>query len=823
MATLKQKTQALIKLIGSRVEETAYNELPTHVIALCGAAAGALATLVLLAVAHLGDVIVLRHYYAFIIGYVATVFSAVSLIAVHTVIGAIAAYVHLRAEEYFNFGQWLASACFLPLFAPTGTYIADRLTEIAWTGESPLTSLLRALIAIVATLALTWLFWIPWLSLYRIWLARRIGLQRSISDDPETLSQGHPQGGALSRSQSGELDRWRSGWQSGDQDSAQSRLRGSRQDGAQSSSSLEASRSYMRTRRQIALMRKYKAGEIDDAQLLGADLFDELSWHVGARASSDELDGTGSSARKKRWAKWLPTIRLVAIAVVLIGGVLYNSLLPDGIRGVSVREGSARSGEPVRVIMKSPSLGTEFIRALANEALGGTENDGWVDVLDISQFSMFALQTVMSDGRSGVVISTRQDLMEMDRLGMLVDLKPFAQRDQLDLLAFVDPCIAELSSGHRLFGLPLSTSPLLLFINTEALSRTDLVPRVPPVLWSDLLDYAKALTWFTDSGGAPVVSQLGFATSSSLWHAWLQLALASDSALAGSGSAPSLSGPVLSSSNPALSASRLVLPSSDLALPSSDPRVSGSGLALSDSDLTLSASDTESGNPVPSAWRLLVDVASGLRATSLLDNGAESRNPFYERPYDPAALFASGQLAMVIGDYSLHTALSSRYPDVQYGVADIPAPDWAVSGVSISNGLGIGILRPNTGTSSDSAALVEASWQVVKAIAGSADMQARVAERSGMLPGLKSLYSLPSYSLPGGYQQQRRSLHVGNEEIEAIFYASQLAATPATYIDLPSSSLVRLCRLLDRLTQGAESVPDVMEQIAVTLSGQRVQ
>lgn len=85
-----------------------------------------------------------------------------------------------------------------------------------------------------------------------------------------------------------------------------------------------------------------------------------------------------------------------------------------------------------------------------------------------------------------------------------------------------------------------------------------------------------------------------------------------------------------------------------------------------------------------------------------------------------------------------------------------------------------------------------------------------------MLPGLKSLYSLPSEHRP-----QRRSLCVGNEEIEAMFHASQLSALPATNTDLPSSSLARLYGLLDRLTQGAESVSDVMEQIAVTISSHK--
>lgn len=770
MATLREKTQSLIRLISSRVEETAYNELPTHVIALCGATAGALATLVLLAVAHLGDVIVLGHHYAFLIGYVATVFSATSLIVLHTIIGAIAAYVHLRAEEYLNSGQWLAFACFFPLFASTGTYIAERLTEMAWIGGSQLAPPLRLLIAIVTTFAMTWLFWIPWLSFYRIWLARRTRLQqRSMSDDPTMPSP--------------------------------------------SGSSLEASRSHMRIRRQIALIRRHRTGDANGTQLLNTALFGDASIQAAAPADTDESGGTGNSAGRARLARRLPVVGMVALAVILIGGALYSSMLPGGIRGVFVREGAARCGEPVRIIMRSEGLGTEFVRALANEALGGVSDDGWVDVLDVSRFSMFALRTVMSDGQSGVVISTRQDLIEMDRLGMLIDLKPLVQRDQVDLLTFVDSCMAELSSGDKVFGLPLSTSPLLLYINTEALSHTDLIPGVPPVLWSDLLHYAKTLTWFADSGGTPIVSQLGFTTSSSLWHAWLQLAF--DPVLSGSDPGPeshSYSLTPMARGDEHLTArnGEHSAASDGEHLGSSGSKSSGSGASSAHESAAMPDSS------IPGAWRLLVDVASGLRATSLPDDVVQSRNPFYEQPYDPAALFASGLLAMVVADYGLHAALSNRYTDVQYGVADMPVPNWAASGVSISSGLGIGILRPDSGASSDAAALVEASWQIVKAIANDSDMQARVAERAGMLPGLKSLYSLPSEHRP-----QRRSLCVGNEEIEAMFHASQLSALPATNTDLPSSSLARLYGLLDRLTQGAESVSDVMEQIAVTISSHK--
>ncbi|NLU42980.1 MAG: hypothetical protein GXX08_12360, partial [Firmicutes bacterium] len=73
MKTLREKAHGLLKTIGSPVERTAFDELPTRLIVTSGAMAGLLAALTLLAVAHLGDVFILRHYYAFIIGYIYTV------------------------------------------------------------------------------------------------------------------------------------------------------------------------------------------------------------------------------------------------------------------------------------------------------------------------------------------------------------------------------------------------------------------------------------------------------------------------------------------------------------------------------------------------------------------------------------------------------------------------------------------------------------------------------------------------------------------------------------------------------------------------------
>ena len=172
MKTLREKAYRLLKTIGSPVERTAFDGLPTRLVVTSGAMAGLLAALTLLAVAHLGDVFVLRHYYAFIIGYIYTVFSSLGLLVIHTIIGAVASYVYLRAEKCTRLWKWLA-ACFFPSCV-TATFVAERLTDAAGLGMSSLAPMLRIVLTLLATLAMTWLFWFPWLSFYRLSLALHV-------------------------------------------------------------------------------------------------------------------------------------------------------------------------------------------------------------------------------------------------------------------------------------------------------------------------------------------------------------------------------------------------------------------------------------------------------------------------------------------------------------------------------------------------------------------------------------------------------------------------------------------------------------------------
>jgi ABC-type glycerol-3-phosphate transport system substrate-binding protein len=760
--TLREKMLRLLKTIGSPVERSAFVELPARPIVASGAIAGILAALTLLAVAHLGDVFVLRHYHAFVIGYVYTVFSSVGLLVLNAIMGAVAAYVYLRAEEYLGSGKWLAVACFFPLFASTGTFVAERLTDAAGLGMSSLAPVLRVVLTLGVTLAMTWLFWFPWRSFFRLWLTLYAGRQRSaLHDDDIQTPADTPH-----------------------------------------SDPLESSRSYMRVRREIALIRKHRSGELDANGLgqlkLPDDLLRQPSSPAGTRV---HLESKRKVAPLRRVA-WFAGAALAAGAVI---AMLSSPVpVPDVLRRAVGQDGAPGSGHTVRIWVKAAGLNSELIEQLANEALSSSGSDTTVDAVDIDRFSILAVRTIMFDGMPDIVISTRQDLREMADQGMLKDLAPLIERDSVDLDAFVDSCVAELSLGDTVFGLPLSTSPLLLYINTRLMGYTGLSPDAPPVLWTDLLEYSKALTWFTDLNGTPVVSQLGFAPTDGLWHTWLQLASASLPSAPGSlqhaaGSLPSAIGsPPSATSSPPLAGSP----------------ASASGGAGHAGPAALITQNVPDGTAIPHEWKLLVDIASSLRATALPDdNAADHRNPFYERQHSPEALFASGRLAMVISDHRLHKALSMHYPDIEYAAADLPVPDWRTSGTSLSEGYGMGVLEPGSGQSKETTSHADASWQAVKAIATDPRIQSQIAEDSGLLPGLVSLFDVPTER-----RERARGLARGDEEIERKFGDAQLKAEPFAPAALPSSSLSRIYRMLDRLVQGNESVSYVLEQIEAAIA-----
>lgn len=771
MSTLREKAHRLLKAIGNPVEKAAFDELPTRVIVASGAIAGLLAALTLLAVAHLGDVFVLRHYYAFIIGYIYTVFSSLGLLLTNAIVGAVASYVYLRAEEYLGSGKWLAAACFFPLFASTATFVAERLTDAAGLGMSSLAPLLRIILTLLATLAMTWLFWFPWLSFYRLWLALHAERHRSRLQDEEmrTLT-----------------------------DSSQS-------------DPLQSSRSYMRVRREIALIRKHRSGGPDSGGLgeikLPGDLTNQLEPTDGIQTGVEGRSAQGRWAQG-RWAEskrretpfrrlaWF--VGIVLVAAMTIAMLSSSRPLSDVLRGAFGQAGTPVKGRTVRIWVKAAGLSSELVEELANEALSASGSDTTVDAVDINQFSILAVRTIMFDGMPDIVIGSRRDLREMADQGMLMDLTPLIERDSVGLDAFVDSCIAELTVGDIVFGLPLSTSPLLLYINTKSMDYTGLSPNTPPVLWTDLVEYSKALTWFTDLNGTSVVSQLGFAPTNYAWQTWLQLA--SGSSLSGSGSSLSSSGSTAFASgtagHPVASARNAQDEAEDTVIPAGSE-----------------ATPAKSG-AIPNEWKLLVDIASSLRATTLPDdNTANHRNPFYERQNSPEALFASGQLAMVVSDHRLHKALSRLYPDIEYGVADLPVPDWSASGTSLSEGYGIGVFKPGSNRSEEAVSHVEAAWQALKAIATDPSIQLDIAEGSGLLPGLASLFDVPSE-----HMGRARDLVRGDEEIEGKFRAAQLQARPFAPAALPSSSMNRIYSMLDRLVRGDESVSYVLAQIEATIA-----
>ena len=202
----------------------------------------------------------------------------------------------------------------------------------------------------------------------------------------------------------------------------------------------------------------------------------------------------------------------------------------------------------------------------------------------------------------------------------------------------------------------------------------------------------------------------------------------------------------------------------------------------------------------------------GLRTRGNISDDLGDRNPFYERQHDPAFLLHG---IPVVSDYRLHRALRDSSLDLEYAVADLPAPDWAISGTSISNGLGIGMLLSRPDTSPEVQNMIETSWEVIKTLATDESMQASIASHSGLLPGLKSLYPDWSAGLP-----KARALLTDRDEIDLKFHAAQLSASPATAAHLSSTSLARIYSLLDRLAKGAEPISYVLEQVAATLAVQ---
>ena len=279
------------------------------------------------------------------------------------------------------------------------------------------------------------------------------------------------------------------------------------------------------------MIRRHRSGGPDSDGLGAFKLPDDLASQLelpdgfragatGKEAGSGRAESWRKEARLRRLA-WLAGAVLVAVAVIAM--MSSSQPLFDVLRGAIGLNGAPAGSPTVRMWVKAAGLDSELVERLANEALSPSGSDTTVYAVDIDRFSIMAVRTIMSDGMPDIVISSRRDLREMADQGMLMDLAPLIERDSVDLGAFVDSCIAELTLGDTVFGLPLSTSPLLLYINqVDGLHRS--ASQQASCALDDLVDSKRSHGSRTRTEHRRL--QLGFAPTDCAWRTWLQLASA---------------------------------------------------------------------------------------------------------------------------------------------------------------------------------------------------------------------------------------------------------------------------------------------------------
>jgi multiple sugar transport system substrate-binding protein len=74
--------------------------------------------------------------------------------------------------------------------------------------------------------------------------------------------------------------------------------------------------------------------------------------------------------------------------------------------------------------------------------------------------------------------------------GALVPLNSFIEASGLDLADFYPALLAVNTYGEQIYGLPVSTNNLELFINQDLFEAAGLDPNTPPSTWTELADYA---------------------------------------------------------------------------------------------------------------------------------------------------------------------------------------------------------------------------------------------------------------------------------------------------------------------------------------------
>ncbi len=74
--------------------------------------------------------------------------------------------------------------------------------------------------------------------------------------------------------------------------------------------------------------------------------------------------------------------------------------------------------------------------------------------------------------------------------GALVPLNSFIEASGIDLADFYPALLAVNTYGDQIYGLPVSTNNLELFINQDLFEAAGLDPNTPPTTWTELADYA---------------------------------------------------------------------------------------------------------------------------------------------------------------------------------------------------------------------------------------------------------------------------------------------------------------------------------------------
>ena len=105
------------------------------------------------------------------------------------------------------------------------------------------------------------------------------------------------------------------------------------------------------------------------------------------------------------------------------------------------------------------------------------------------------------------------DLVYQDRFlvaawasrGALTPLDRFAQRDRVDMEAFVPSAVQECRWHGETFGIPVNADSRALYWNKALFSAAGLDPERPPTTWAELLSVCKRLTRFGPDGRASTV------------------------------------------------------------------------------------------------------------------------------------------------------------------------------------------------------------------------------------------------------------------------------------------------------------------------------